>query len=141
MRPASVYSNKIGSNTRFRGEKVANKIMVVDDAAFMRMMLKNILNQNGYKVIGEGTNGSEAVEKYDELKPDLVTMDIVMPNMTGIEAVRGIKENHPNAKIVMCSALGQQAMVKEALEAGALDFILKPFQKDKVLEVVGNALS
>ncbi len=123
------------------GEKMANKIMVADDAAFMRMMLKNILNQNGYKVIGEATDGAEAIERYNTVKPDLVTMDIVMPNKTGIEAVRGIIANNPNAKIVMCSALGQQAMVKEALEAGAVDFILKPFQKEKVLEVVGNALS
>ncbi len=117
------------------------KIMVVDDAAFMRMMLKNILNQNGYKVTGEATDGAEAVEKYNIVKPDLVTMDIVMPNMTGIEAVKGIRENHPNAKIVMCSALGQQAMVKEALEAGAVDFILKPFRKEQVLEIIGKALS
>lgn len=117
------------------------KIMVVDDAAFMRMMLKNILNQSGHSVIGEATDGVEAIEKYDVIKPDLVTMDIVMPNKTGIEAVRGIIANNPNAKIVMCSALGQQAMVKEALEAGAKDFILKPFQKEKVLEVVGNVLS
>ncbi len=117
------------------------KIMVVDDAAFMRMMLKNILNQNGYKVTGEATDGVEAVEKYNTVKPDLVTMDIVMPNMTGIEAVKGIRENHPNAKIVMCSALGQQAMVKEALEAGAVDFILKPFRKEQVLEIIEKALS
>lgn len=116
------------------------RILVVDDSAFMRMMLKDIIGKSGHEVAGEGEDGSEAVKKYIELRPDLVAMDIVMPNVTGIEAVRQIKESDPNASIVMISALGQEAMVREALEAGAKDFIVKPFQKDKVIEAVNKAL-
>jgi two-component system chemotaxis response regulator CheY len=112
------------------------KVLIVDDAAFMRMMLKNILGKNGHQIVGEAQNGAEGVKKYTELKPDVVTMDIIMPEVNGIEAVRQIMAIDPEAKIVMVSALGQEAMVKEALDAGARDFIVKPFKENKVLEVI-----
>ena len=115
---------------------MAVRVLVVDDAAFMRMMVKDILSKNGYEVVGEAENGMKALEKYQELKPDLVTMDITMPEMDGISAVKEIKKIDPNAKIVMCSAMGQQAMVIEAIQAGARDFIVKPFQAERVLEAV-----
>ena len=120
---------------------MGKRVLIVDDAAFMRMMLKDILVKNGYIVAGEAENGVVAIEKYKELQPDLVTMDITMPEMDGIEAVRKIKEINANAKIVMCSAMGQQAMVIDAIQAGAKDFIVKPFQPDRVLEAVRKALS
>ncbi|MDN5330935.1 MAG: two-component system, chemotaxis family, chemotaxis protein CheY [Tepidanaerobacteraceae bacterium] len=116
-------------------------ILIVDDAAFMRMMIKDILTKNGFEVAGEAENGAVAVEKYRALKPSLVIMDITMPEMDGIEAVRKIKEIDPNAKIIMCSAMGQQAMVIDAIQAGARDFIVKPFQPDRVVEAVKKALS
>lgn len=119
---------------------MAVRVLVVDDAAFMRMMVKDILTKNGYEVVGEAENGMKALEKYQELKPDLVTMDITMPEMDGISAVKEIKKVDPNAKIVMCSAMGQQAMVIEAIQAGARDFIVKPFQADRVLEAVCKAV-
>ncbi|WP_435923316.1 response regulator [Paenibacillus sp. DYY-L-2] len=112
------------------------KIMVVDDAAFMRLMLKNILSKNGYEVVGEAENGQEAIDKYKSLAPDIVTMDITMPVMEGVEAVKRIRSIDPNAKIVMCSAMGQQAMVVQSIQAGAKDFIVKPFQEDRVLEAI-----
>jgi two-component system chemotaxis response regulator CheY len=112
------------------------KILVVDDAAFMRMMIKDILVKNGYEVVGEATNGAEAVVRYKELQPDLVTMDITMPEMDGISAVKAIKQLDPAARIIMCSAMGQQAMVLEAIQAGARDFIVKPFQADRVIDAV-----
>lgn len=115
---------------------MAVRVLVVDDAAFMRMMVKDILTKNGYEVVGEAENGAKALEKYQELKPDLTTMDITMPEMDGISAVKEIKKVDPNAKIVMCSAMGQQAMVIEAIQSGAKDFIVKPFQADRVLEAV-----
>lgn len=116
------------------------KVLICDDAAFMRMMLKDILGKNGHEIVGEGTNGQEAIDQYKKLKPDLVTMDIVMPEKTGIEAVKEIIGGDPDAKIIMVSALGQQAMVKEAIESGAKDFIVKPFQADKVIEAIANVL-
>jgi len=116
------------------------KILVVDDAAFMRLMLKGILSKNGYEIVGEAENGQEAVEKYRSLSPDLVTMDITMPIMEGVEAVRHIKKLDPNAKIIMCSAMGQQTMVVESLQAGAKDFIVKPFQEERVLESIRKTL-
>ena len=119
---------------------MAAKIMIVDDASFMRMMLKNILTQNGYEVVGEADNGVKAVERYSEVKPDLVIMDMIMPEMGGIDAVREIMKKEPSARIVMCSALGQQALVVEAIHAGAKDFIVKPFQPANVLEAVQKAL-
>lgn len=116
-------------------------ILVVDDAAFMRMMIKEILTKNGYQVVGEADNGLNAIDKYEELKPDLVTMDITMPEMDGITAVKEIRKKNPNAKIIMCSAMGQQAMVIDAIQAGARDFIVKPFQPERVLEAVAKAVN
>ena len=117
-----------------------NNILLVDDAAFMRMMLKDILTKNGYNVVGEAENGAQAVEKYKELKPNLVVMDITMPEMDGIQAAKAIKAADANALIIMCSAMGQQAMVIEAIQAGAKDFIVKPFQPDRVLEAVKKVI-
>lgn len=111
-------------------------ILIVDDAAFMRMMIKDILVKNGYNVVGEAENGLRAVEKFKELKPDLIIMDITMPEMDGIQAVKQIRAMSSDAKIIMCSAMGQQAMVIESIQAGARDFIVKPFQADRVLEAV-----
>lgn len=112
------------------------KVLIVDDAAFMRMMIRDILEKNGFEIIGEGSNGLKAVELYKKEKPDVVTMDITMPDMDGIEAVKAIKAFDPSAKIVMCSAMGQQTMVMDAIRAGARDFIVKPFQADRVLEAI-----
>ena len=107
---------------------MAKNILVCDDAAFMRMMIKDILSKNGYNVVGEAENGAKAVEKYNELKPDLVLMDITMPEMDGIEALKAIKAADAGALVIMCSAMGQQAMVIESIQSGAKDFIVKPFQ-------------
>ncbi|PAB61259.1 response regulator [Anaeromicrobium sediminis] len=115
-------------------------ILVVDDAAFMRMMVKDVLTKYGYNVLGEAENGAKAIEKYKELGPDLVIMDITMPEVDGIQAVKEIKKINPAAKIVMCSAMGQQAMVIEAIQAGAGDFIVKPFQADRIIEAVKKVL-
>jgi two-component system chemotaxis response regulator CheY len=107
----------------------------------MRTMISDILSQAGFEVVGEAESGLQAVEKYRELKPDLVTMDIVMPDMGGIEAVREICKSDPEAKILMCSAMGQQALVVEAIQAGAKDFVVKPFQPSRVLEAVQRVLA
>ena len=115
---------------------MAKSILICDDAAFMRMMIKDILVKNGYNIAGEAENGVKAVEKYQETKPDLVLMDITMPEMDGIQALKKIKAIDANASVVMCSAMGQQAMVIEAIQSGAKDFIVKPFQADRVLEAV-----
>lgn len=120
---------------------MAYKVLVVDDAGFMRMMIKDILSKNGYQVVGEAENGQKAVKKYQELKPDIVTMDITMPELDGIGAVKEIKKIDPNARILMCSAMGQQAMVIDAIQAGAKDFIVKPFKPERVLEAVSKALA
>jgi len=120
---------------------MGTKVLIVDDAAFMRMMLRDILAKNGFEVVGEADNGKVAVQMYSELKPDVVTMDITMPEMDGIAAVKEIKAADPSAKVVMVSAMGQQAMVIEAIRSGAADFIVKPFQPDRVLEALGKALS
>ena len=119
---------------------MAKNILICDDAAFMRMMIKDILTKNGYNVVGEAENGAKGVEKYNELKPDLVLMDITMPEMDGIAALKAIKANDPGASVIMCSAMGQQAMVIESIQAGAKDFIVKPFQADRVLEAVRKAV-
>ena len=119
---------------------MAKNVLVCDDAAFMRMMIKDILSKNGYNIAGEAENGAKAVEKYNELKPDLVLMDITMPEMDGIQALKAIKQGDPNATVIMCSAMGQQAMVIESIQAGAKDFIVKPFQADRVLEAVRKAV-
>ena len=115
---------------------VAKRVLITDDALFMRVTLKNILTKNGYEVVGEACNGRESVEMYKALMPDVVTMDITMPEMDGISAVREIKKVDANAKVIMCTAMGQKNMVMEAVQAGAKDFIIKPFQPEKVLESV-----
>ena len=115
---------------------MAIRVLLVDDAAFMRMMFKDILLKNGFEVVGEAENGLVGVEKYKELNPDIVTMDITMPEMDGINAVKAIKSLDANAKVVMCSAMGQQSMVIEAIQAGAKDFIVKPFQPERVVEAL-----
>ena len=119
---------------------MAKNILICDDAAFMRMMIKDILTKNGYNVVGEAENGLKAVEKYTETKPDLVLMDITMPEMDGIQALKKIKELDSGATVIMCSAMGQQAMVIESIQAGAKDFIVKPFQADRVLEAVKKVI-
>ena len=111
-------------------------VLVCDDALFMRTMVRDILTQAGFTVVGEAETGQQAVEKYRTLKPDLVTMDIIMPDMGGIEAVKEIMKFDPQARILMCSAMGQQALVHEAIQAGAKDFVVKPFQPSRVLEAV-----
>ncbi|WP_039653414.1 response regulator [Clostridium tyrobutyricum] len=116
------------------------KVLIVDDAAFMRMMIKDILEKNGFEIVGEANNGIKAVELFKKEKPDIVTMDITMPDMDGIEAVKAIKEFDSSAKIIMCSAMGQQSMVMDAIKAGAKDFIVKPFQPDRVIEAVTKVL-
>ncbi|MCA0969130.1 response regulator [Halobacillus litoralis] len=120
---------------------MAQSILIVDDAAFMRMMVKDILTKNGYEIAGEAEDGKKAVEMYKEQQPDLVTMDITMPEMDGIAALKEIKSENPEAKVIMCSAMGQQAMVVDAIQAGAKDFIVKPFQADRVIEAIQKALS
>ena len=117
-----------------------NRILIVDDAAFMRMMIRDILTKNDFEVVGEATNGEEAVNKYAELKPDLVTLDITMPGMDGVTVLKEIRKLDPSARVVMCSAMGQQAMVVEAIQSGALDFINKPFHPQKVVEILRRAL-
>ncbi len=119
---------------------MARTVLICDDAIFMRTMLADILRQASFEVVGEAATGEEAVELYRELKPDLVTMDIIMPGKGGIEAVREIMEISADAKILMCSAMGQQALVIEAIEAGARDFVVKPFQPSRVLEAVQRVL-
>ncbi len=119
---------------------MGHRVLVCDDAIFMRTMITDILSGAGYEVVGEAETGLQAVERYRELNPDLVTMDIVMPDMGGIEAVREIVKQAPNAKILMCSAMGQQSLVVEAIQAGAKDFVVKPFQPSRVLEAAQRAL-
>ena len=118
-----------------------NTVLVCDDAVFMRTMIGDILTQAGLEVVGEADSGAQAVEKYKSLKPDLVTMDIIMPEMGGIEAVREITRFDPQARVLMCSAMGQQALVVEAIQAGAKDFVVKPFQPSRVLEAVQRVLA
>ncbi|WP_164668985.1 response regulator [Virgibacillus doumboii] len=119
---------------------MAQQILIVDDAAFMRMMIKDILTKNGFEVVGEAQDGAQAVEKFKELTPDLVTLDITMPEMDGLTALKEIKKVNADANVIMCSAMGQQAMVIDAIQAGAKDFIVKPFQADRVVEAIQKAL-
>ncbi len=119
---------------------MGHRVLVCDDAIFMRTMIGDILAGAGYEVVGEAETGLQAVERYKELRPDLVTMDIVMPDMGGIEAVREIVKADADAKVLMCSAMGQQALVVEAIQAGAKDFVVKPFQPSRVLEAVQRVL-
>jgi two-component system chemotaxis response regulator CheY len=118
---------------------MSKKVLIVDDTAFMRMMLKTIITGKGYEVVGEAQDGIEAVEKYKELKPDIVTMDITMPRMDGIEAIKEIMKMDPDAKIIVCSAMGQKTLVIDALKLGAKDFIVKPFDADRVIEAISRA--
>ncbi|EFI83034.1 Chemotaxis protein CheY [Listeria grayi] len=115
------------------------KLLIVDDAMFMRTMIKNIVKDSDFEVVAEAENGLEAVKKYEEFKPDLVTLDITMPEMDGLEALAQIMAKDPNAKVIMCSAMGQQGMVVDAIKKGAKDFIVKPFQADRVLEALEKA--
>ena len=119
---------------------MGKKVLVVDDASFMRIMLKDILKKNGFDVVAEAENGKTAVESYRELKPDAVTMDITMPEMNGIDAVREIRSIDSEARIVMVSAMGQQPMVIEAIRAGAVDYIVKPFQPERVVQALSRAV-
>jgi len=116
------------------------RVLIADDASFMRQMIREIIEPEGHEVVGEATNGIEAVDLYNELSPELVTMDIVMPKRSGIDAVKSILEQHPTACIVMCSALGQETLVMEALQAGAKDFIVKPFKPDSVIATITKML-
>jgi two-component system chemotaxis response regulator CheY len=120
---------------------VSQSVLICDDAIFMRTMLADILQQAGFEIVGEAETGAQAVARYRELRPDLVTMDIVMPDMGGIDAVREITKLDPAARILMCSAMGQQALVIEAIQAGAKDFVVKPFQPSRVLEAIQRVLS
>ena len=116
------------------------RVLIADDASFMRQMIREIIEPEGYEVVGEATNGIEAVDQFEQLHPDIVTMDIVMPKRSGIDAVKGILAKHPGAKVVMCSALGQETLVMEALQAGARDFIVKPFKPDSVISTLEKIL-
>lgn len=116
------------------------KILLVDDAAFMRKVIKDTLSKNGYTDLYEAVDGKDAVEKFDEIHPDLIMMDITMPNMDGLEALKAIRAKDGNANIVMCSAMGQESMVIEAVRSGAKDFIVKPFKPDRVLKTVASIL-
>ncbi len=120
---------------------MGKKVLIVDDAAFMRMMLKDILTKNDFEVVAESENGKKAVADFQKYKPDIITMDITMPEMNGIDAVKAIKALDPSVKIVMVSAMGQQPMVIEAIQAGANDFIVKPFQPERVIEAITKVLS
>ncbi len=116
------------------------KILCVDDAAFMRKVIKDTLSKNGYTDIYEAVDGADAVEKYSEIQPDLVIMDITMPNMDGLEALKAIRAKNGNANVVMCSAMGQEAMVIDAIQSGAKDFIVKPFKPDRIMKTVTTIL-
>ncbi|MDE6620354.1 MAG: response regulator [Lachnospiraceae bacterium] len=116
------------------------KILIVDDAVFMRMTIRKILEANGHTVAGEAGNGVEAVQKYMELQPDVVMLDITMPEMNGVDALKRIKELDAKAKVIICSAMGQQAMVAQAIQNGAKDFIVKPFEADRVIAAIQRVL-
>jgi len=120
---------------------VSHTVLICDDAVFMRTMVGDILQKAGFEVIGEAETGAQAIEKYKQLRPDLVTMDIVMPEMGGIDAVREIRKHDPSARVLMCSAMGQQALVVEAIQAGAKDFVVKPFVPSRVLEAAQRVLA
>jgi two-component system chemotaxis response regulator CheY len=119
---------------------MAKKILLVDDAAFMRKVIKDTLSKNGYTELYEAVDGADAVEKYSEVNPDLVIMDITMPNMDGLEALKAIRAKDSDASIVMCSAMGQESMVMDAVRSGAKDFIVKPFKPDRIIKTVTSVL-
>lgn len=118
--------------------EVSTKILIVDDAIFMRIMLRDMLEKNGFEVIGEAADGFEAIDKYKALNPDIVTMDVTMPQLNGIDALKEIIKYDASAKIIMCSAMGQQLMVMDSIKAGAKDFIVKPFNQERVIEAVNK---
>jgi two-component system chemotaxis response regulator CheY len=124
-----------------KGGKIMARVLVVDDAAFMRMTIKKMLEAHGHSVIAEAENGLEAVKKYIEAKPDVVLLDITMPEMNGVEALKRIKELEPDARVIICSAMGQQAMVAQAIQYGAKDFIVKPFEEDRLIAAVDKIMS
>jgi len=117
-----------------------NRILIVDDSFYMRTMLKNMLTDAGYEVVGEAANGQQALEMASATRPDLITLDVILPDNTGLDVLKGIREEQPEVKVVMCSAVGQEVIVNEALESGATAYIVKPFSEEKVLEIVGSAL-
>src|SRR6476469_1639646 len=117
-----------------------NRILIVDDSFYMRTMLKNILTDAGYEVVGEAANGQQALEMATQTRPDLITLDVILPDNTGLDVLKGIRQEQPDVKVVMCSAVGQEIIVNEALESGATAYIVKPFSEEKVLEIVGSAL-
>ncbi|OGX88492.1 response regulator [Hymenobacter coccineus] len=116
------------------------RILIVDDSFYMRTMLKNMLTDAGYEVVGEAANGQQALEMAAATKPDLITLDVILPDNTGLDVLRGLRKEAPDAKVVMCSAVGQEVIVNEAIENGALAYIVKPFSEERVLEIVGSAL-
>ncbi|MFD1467128.1 response regulator [Hymenobacter caeli] len=116
------------------------RILIVDDSFYMRTMLKNMLTDAGYEVVGEAANGQQALEMAASTAPDLITLDVILPDNTGLDVLRGLRQQSPNAKVVMCSAVGQEVIVNEAIENGALAYIVKPFSEERVLEIVGSAL-
>jgi two-component system, chemotaxis family, chemotaxis protein CheY len=120
---------------------VSTKVLVVDDAIFMRHLIKNILKDLGHEVIGEAADGEEACAKYDELKPDLVTLDLVMPKKGGLEALRDIRSKHPDARVVVISAIDQRQPLMDALKLGAADYVVKPFEKDRVEEAINRVIA
>jgi two-component system chemotaxis response regulator CheY len=117
-----------------------NRILIVDDSFYMRTMLKNMLTDAGYEVVGEAANGQQALELAAQTQPDLITLDVILPDNTGLDVLKGIRQEQPEVKVVMCSAVGQEVIVNEALESGATAYIVKPFSEEKVLEIVGSAL-
>ncbi len=117
------------------------KVLVVDDASFMRVTIKNILEANGHEMIGEAGDGAEAIEKYESLKPELVILDITMPEMNGIEALKKIKEKDPDAKVIICSAMGYQQMLAQAIECGAEEFIVKPFEASQLVAAIEKVMA
>jgi two-component system chemotaxis response regulator CheY len=116
------------------------RILIVDDSFYMRTMLKNMLTDAGYDVVGEAANGQQALEMAVATSPDLITLDVILPDNTGLDVLKGIRQQQPDAKVVMCSAVGQETIVNEAIENGALAYIVKPFSEERVLEIVGSAL-
>ena len=116
------------------------RILIVDDSFYMRTMLKNMLTDAGYEVVGEAANGAQALEMATSTKPDLITLDVILPDNTGLDVLKSLRQTQPSAKVVMCSAVGQEVIVNEAIENGALAYIVKPFSEEKVLEIVGAAL-
>ena len=116
------------------------RILIVDDSFYMRTMLKNMLTDAGYEVVGEAANGAQAVEMAASTSPDLITLDVILPDNTGLDVLKSLRQIQPSAKVVMCSAVGQEVIVTEAIENGALAYIVKPFSEEKVLEIVGSAL-